>query len=382
MITKETKDKPMYIVLNNGKDLETDLITHYLSNNSLANKNNQEKDGVVFNNFWQPIADAIQNKTTIYTVLGGVYNNINLGTIYNPNTGKYLSEELDIRIINSGKSFVQNQNKSTLKNTKQTATLLGNPNFNANLKQKTTNYLYAISRDFTPYLSDEFKDTLSRSVAANALPGTKTEVENIGKLMRENKWETFVLLDTLATKTQLKNVNNPRVLHLATHGYFVNNTKLKKADGLQYLGMEKKVVADNPLLRSGLLLAGANKTLQGDSTPTNDNGIFTAYEASFLNLNQTELVVLSACETGKGDIKTGEGVYGLRKSFADAGAKNIIISLWAVDDDVTQQFMTNFYTLWLNELSIKDAFTQTQNQIKQKYPLPYYWGGFILIENN
>ena len=269
-----------------------------------------------------------------------------------------------------------------LKNTKQTATLLGNPNFNANLKQKPTNYLYAVSRDFTPYLSDDFKDTLSRSVAANALPGTKTEVENIGKLMRENKWETFVLLDTLATKTQLKNVNNPRVLHLATHGYFVNNTKLKKADGLQYLGMEKKVVADNPLLRSGLLLAGANKTLQGDSTPTNDNGIFTAYEASFLNLNQTELVVLSACETGKGDIKTGEGVYGLRKSFADAGAKNIIISLWAVDDDVTQQFMTNFYTLWLNELSIKDAFTQTQNQIKQKYPLPYYWGGFILIENN
>ena len=94
------------------------------------------------------------------------------------------------------------------------------------------------------------------------------------------------------------------------------------------------------------------------------------------------MVVLSACETGKGDIKTGEGVYGLRKSFADAGAKNIVISLWAVDDDVTQQFMTNFYTLWLNRLSIKDAFTQTQNQIKQKYPLPYYWGGFILIENN
>ena len=132
-------------------------------------------------------------------------------------------------------------------------------------------------------------------------------------------------------------------------------------------------------MRSGLLFTGANNTLKGQELNHGDNGILTAYETSVLNLQNTELVVLSACETGKDEIKNGEGVYGLRKGFVEAGAKHIIMSLWKVDDKVTQEFMTTFYEIWLNGTNLKEAFTQTQEKIKVKYPQPYYWGAFILV---
>jgi CHAT domain-containing protein len=133
------------------------------------------------------------------------------------------------------------------------------------------------------------------------------------------------------------------------------------------------------MLRSGLLFTGANKTLKGESS-NGENGLLSAAEASLLDLRETELVVLSACETGKGEVKNSEGVYGLRKAFSDAGAQNIIMSLWKVDDKVTQEFMSSFYDIWLNDkTSIRETFNKTQLEIKAKYPQPYYWGAFILV---
>jgi CHAT domain-containing protein len=145
------------------------------------------------------------------------------------------------------------------------------------------------------------------------------------------------------------------------------------------LGIEKEKVIQDPMLRSGLLLSGANKTLKGEVS-IGENGLLSAAEASLLDLSETELVVLSACETGKGEETNSEGVYGLRKAFSDAGAQNIIMSLWKVDDKVTQEFMSRFYEIWLNEkTTIRQAFNRTQLEIKAKYPEPYYWGAFILM---
>ena len=129
------------------------------------------------------------------------------------------------------------------------------------------------------------------------------------------------------------------------------------------------------MLNSGLLLAGCDNT-----KPSFEDGYLSAYEMSFLDLEKTELVVLSACETGKGEETNSEGVYGLRKAFADAGAQNIIMSLWKVDDKVTKEFMSRFYEIWLNEkMTIREAFNRTQLEIKANYPEPYYWGAFILV---
>ena len=326
---------------------------------------------------WKPIADKIGDAKTVYVSLGGVYNNINLNTIYNPTTGKYLLEEKDIRIVNSAREFILNKERETKTYTNNTASLFGFPNFDGNTTVSVdSSDLFASTRDLNSF----WLDSLTRGgLKAKPLPATKTEVENISATLKSKGWQVTNYLADNASETNLKTQQSPRVLHVATHGYFFPDIPMEDKDQTRFLGMDRQQVAQDPMLRSGLLLTGANRTLKGEVS-TGENGLLSAAEASLLDLRETELVVLSACETGKGEVKNSEGVYGLRKAFSDAGAQNIIMSLWKVDDKVTQEFMTRFYQLWLNDkTTIREAFHRTQLEIKAKYPQPYYWGAFILV---
>ena len=134
-------------------------------------------------------------------------------------------------------------------------------------------------------------------------------------------------------------------------------------------------------MRSGLLFTGAGELLENNNIYdfNKKDGILTAYEAMNLNLDHTELVVLSACETGVGEIKSGEGVYGLQRSFIVAGAKNVIMTLFKVNDQVTQELMNDFYKQWLETGDMRMAFQNAKIKIKNKYQKPVYWGSFVLI---
>lgn len=172
---------------------------------------------------------------------------------------------------------------------------------------------------------------------------------------------------------------SPQVLHLATHGFFFPDPK-QAAQNLLDEPIFK--LSENPMIRSGLILAGANHVWQGnEQIEGTEDGILTAYEISQMNLTNTELVVLSACETGLGDIQGNEGVFGLQRAFKMAGAKYLIMSLWQVPDFQTQDLMTTFYEKWLEEgLEIPAAFREAQMEMKEKYENPYFWAGFVLVE--
>ena len=140
------------------------------------------------------------------------------------------------------------------------------------------------------------------------------------------------------------------------------------------------------MLRSGLFFAGADRVLGGEKPSKDlDDGILTAYEATGLNLQGTELVVLSACETGLGKIENGEGVFGLGRAFQEAGAQSVLMSLWAVPDRETQELMTLFYTKWLagedKQQALHDAQQELRAEVKARYgeDKPFYWGGFVLV---
>jgi CHAT domain-containing protein len=170
---------------------------------------------------------------------------------------------------------------------------------------------------------------------------------------------------------------------LATHGFFFTDPKESKPSEGQAVGEKTFKVSDNPMIRSGLVLAGGNHAWKTGKplSPGLEDGILTAYEISQMNLANTELVVLSACETGLGDLVGNEGVYGLQRAFKIAGAKYLVMSLWQVPDFQTQVFMSTFYKHWLEDnMAIPEAFWVTQSELKAKYGEAFKWAGFVLVE--
>ena len=211
------------------------------------------------------------------------------------------------------------------------------------------------------------------------LPGTKAEVFAIG-----SQWPAAtVLMGDAATEGALKAAHGPRLLHVATHGFFLPVRRDAMPRGRGPVGASDDValhvaLPENPLLRSGLALAGANARRSGD-----DDGILTALEASSLDLEGTQLVTLSACETGLGEATRGDGVYGLRRSLVLAGAETQMMSLWKVDDAATLELMSEYYARLARGQGRAEALRQVQLSMlaKPERAHPYYWAAFLISGN-
>jgi CHAT domain-containing protein len=176
--------------------------------------------------------------------------------------------------------------------------------------------------------------------AIPALPGTEKEINQLQFMLKQKGWNTTEYVERTAAEEKIKELNSPKIFHIATHGLYRPTPAITLEEEIE--GNEA-TLTQNPLMRTGLLLKGAGDLL--DKTDYNynmENGILTAYEAMSLNLDKTDLVVLSACETGLGDLEAGEGVYGLQRAFLVAGAKVLIMSMFKVDDDATQKLMLKF----------------------------------------
>lgn len=212
------------------------------------------------------------------------------------------------------------------------------------------------------------------------LQGTATEMDSISLYFAENcDWQIEELSGAAAQEAKIKALsanNAPRILHIATHGFFLPADYNNKDSSYQ-----AQLARQRPLMRSGLALAGANNAwLDNKKQKDGEDGVLTAFEVVGLDLSGVELVVLSACETGRGEIDNTEGVLGLQRAFKLAGAQQLIISLWKVPDEQTAELMRSFYQYYLQEKDVTEAFYKAQRFLRHKYRNPYYWAAFILIE--
>ena len=328
----------------------------------------------------QPFDSLLQGVTKVYVANSGLLNLINMADV--PiNQNLTFGEKYFIHNVGSTADILQYQptyiNTQTVKQT----IVYGGINYS---DRPNSNWDKLFSNSPITY------STSSRSGIGSwaYLPGTKKEAEAIEKQSLANHIPAIIYSGIAASEQSIKKLSGkkePFILHIATHGFFFPDTsKQKLQEPLIAMNANSSSVfkvSENPLMRSGLLFAGANKTWANPNmaTVSTDDGILTAYEVSNLDLSSCKLVVLSACETGLGDIKGSEGVFGLQRAFKMAGVKNIIMSLWKVPDEQTTELFDEFYKQCFAGKSIDEALKMAQQKMKAKYP-PYYWAGFKLLE--
>ncbi|MGN6648200.1 MAG: CHAT domain-containing protein [Cytophaga sp.] len=356
VLHKDTKSYPELVAMTNGKEMETRYVKYYRN----CMKFNIE-DQSSYNNYWKKIQAAIPaGKTRIIIAPEGVFNQINLETLKGPDAKYQLEKYQFVQVANTKDvltEFYKNQRKTAApvaetKTKSGKLTLVGNP----------------------VYYVNSTIDVNDRTIPQ--LPGAEKEVKEIADLLQQNNVPSDLLIGEAATEEKIKSLKSPRFFHIATHGYFLPD--LKKSGFDSELENES---SQNPLYRSGLLLSDGGELLNDqDNVDFNkQDGLLTAYEAMNLDFDNTELVLLSACETGLGDVQLGEGVYGLQRAFIVAGSNNLIMSLFKVSDEITADLLNEFYKNWLKTGNKRKSLYDAKMYILQKYQQPIYWGAFVLV---
>ncbi|MGD1890450.1 MAG: tetratricopeptide repeat protein [Cyclobacteriaceae bacterium] len=361
----------------------TQLAQRLYSSRGVINANQSVSQGqALYELIWQPLDSLLSDVETVYFSPSGRLHQVAFAALP---YGKDSLQMARYRLhqLSSTRLLALDDTEDDTSNI--SATLFGGIHYDTD----TTELLaMASNRGFRSTTSTYVPEEALRSQKLDYLPGSASEVRFIAEQLEQQGIPTELYTGSEALEEQFKQLGkgspSPTILHIATHGFFFPDVKDTLRDQLMAsLNEQQQVyrITDDPLRRAGLLMAGANHAWLGEKIPEGlDDGILTAYEVSQMNLSNTELVVLSACETGLGQIQGSEGVYGLQRAFKMAGAKNLIMSLWQVPDQETQEMMQLFYRFYLQEkLSIRQAFRNAQQQMREKYD-PYYWAAFTLVE--
>ena len=351
----------------------------------------------VSNLVWDPLQKELQGIRRIYFSPAGVLHKI--GIEYLPGMETY-----DMYRLSTTREIIEMKSKTIpIQKDQVMAVLYGGVNYEASnsLSSDTSSEVMPdiisdnVSRQLAISRHRAFVDSLDlRGMKADYLPSTLTEVQNISSSLEKANHPAVVHIGADATETSVKSLSthNPTILHISTHGFYYSEKKARKADRPRFLSIEDERganIEDKALTRSGLLMAGANLSLKGENVPLDvDDGILTAQEISRLDLRGTDLVVLSACETGRGDIMQGEGVFGLQRGFKKAGVQTILMSLWKVSDSATEMLMTEFYRNLCEGKSKRESLRLAQKFVKEykssdgtySFNDPHYWAGFVVLD--
>jgi len=316
---------------------------------------------------WQPLTPHLQNKKTVYLIPDGDLHLLPFKALQDK-CGKYLAEKWQLITLSSARDIVL----PPLTGKATTAAIFAAPSYGDDTVA-TVNTTRAIDL---------------KNIHFSALASALNEGQQIDKLFRKKqpKSPAKLFLKDQATEQTVTATISPKILHLATHGFFFEDSKPdeKALEHGIMRGLDQPMPftnIDNPLTRSGLAFVGANLGVKGITQADGSDGILTALEVLNLNLEGTDLVTLSACDTGKGDVKIGEGVYSLNRAFQEAGAKAVLSTLWSVDDKATAEFMQKFYNRFLDGKPAQQSIQETQNEFMhdKQYSNPFYWAGFVMM---
>ena len=366
LIVREGAKAPELVILPESERLDSRYLNYY--RNAIRSKT---EDEFSYDVFWKPIAEKLGRVKRVYFSPDGVYNQINLKTLRNPTVGSYVADDFELKLVTTSRELTM---KDFGARNSGDPVLLGRPEY------EFEGLPDEVNPDSTELTRGALR-TYFRGGSFADLPGTEKEVTAIKKVLDDLGVRTSLLMGDEASEKYVKSLANPRILHLATHGFFIPDDSDDESDLMleSLLGESFHVNANSdPMLRSGLVLAGASNYLKGQNIGGED-GLLTAFEVVKMDLRGTDLVVLSACETGLGEIRSGQGVYGLQRAIKVAGAKSILMSLWKVSDEATQELMTHFYAELAKTNDVGQAFDIAQGLLRTKFPHPYYWGAFVLV---
>jgi CHAT domain-containing protein len=395
----EDTDSVLYAALLLAPGMEQPLYIPLFEENTLENllpppdKNRSEYISRLYQNqalaglVWSPVEPHLQGVKTVYYAPSGLLHRLNLAALPTA-TGEVLSTKYDLVQLGSSRQLVS---AATSANATREAVLFGGIQYE--MDSTAIVPLAAGELAITRGLTFSETDSTLRGGSWKFLKNSERETSNVAAILRQAGISATTLKGYAATEEAFKKIGgngtSPRILHLSTHGYFFPDSTPQPPKGGAGTGSPSGAGGDpvfktsgHPMIRSGLILAGANHAWQtGKPLGKREDGVLTAYEISQMDLRNTELVVLSACETGLGDIRGNEGVYGLQRAFKIAGAKNLIMSLWQVPDYQTQELMTLFYQKWLLEkMPVRIALHAAQAEMRAKGYEPFYWAGFVLVE--
>jgi CHAT domain-containing protein/lipopolysaccharide biosynthesis regulator YciM len=347
----------------------------------------QDKDKIYANGYvgkqlkkliWDPLEEAISEGDNVYFSASGVLHQLAIENLP-ANETQTLSEIFHLYRLSSTKEIVLK--KAPEKN--NSAVLYGGLQFDiSNERMLAESKKYEKKENL--YAMRGYQSDSTMRKGWGFLEGTLTEVQQINQLLKDKKYKTTFFTGESGNEESFKSLSGKKmgIIHIATHGFFETVADSKKNIFIQLrMGdqtLEKETV--DPMIRSGLILSGGNRAWQGDTIPESiEDGVLTAKEICRMDLRGTDLVVLSACETGLGEVSS-EGVFGLQRSFKQAGVQTLIMSLWGVNDQATNYMMTQFYTNLLSGKDKREAFLKAKKSCKEKFPEPQYWAAFIMLD--
>ncbi|MBN1211965.1 MAG: tetratricopeptide repeat protein [candidate division Zixibacteria bacterium] len=387
--------EPHIVYFGNASDIEP-LVSQYRSHmleissagrmtTIIDQKEYQRISDGLYDKIWRPLEKYLVNKDMVFIAADGALNVVSFAGLLN-DENKYLIEKFTVHYLSSGRDLIRIEDKAE---PKSGLFALGDPDYDATAFDRLS-----IPEDTPPDSSTGPAQYSLRNVRSGcgklndikveSLPGTRKEVAFISSAWRDATDElSVVYFGADASEEKLKTeAPGNRIIHIATHGYFLEGAC--RPDLPEY-GFEAGIefAGENPLLLSGLFFAGANLHGKGAETAGAEDGILTAYEVSTMALEGTALVVLSACETGLGQVKEGEGTYGLRRAFQMAGARTVVSALWSVPDETTAEMMGKLYLGTDNTIPerIRDLQLERISALRaeNKPDHPFSWGAFIAI---